>query len=68
MRNIEELRRSNRTRQLVSSFVAHFAVITLVVMMVLTPSTILGENTIEVIATDTAGSASPPATTTLFLP
>lgn len=27
-----------------------------------------GENTIEVIATDTAGNASPPATTTLFLP
>jgi Fibronectin type III domain len=29
---------------------------------------VLGENTIEVIATDTAGNASPPATTTLFLP
>ncbi len=27
-----------------------------------------GENTIEVIATDTAGNASPPAATTLFLP
>jgi Fibronectin type III domain len=29
---------------------------------------VFGENTIEVIATDTAGNASPPATTTLFLP
>ena len=27
-----------------------------------------GDNTIEVIATDTAGNASPPATTTLFIP
>jgi hypothetical protein len=27
-----------------------------------------GENTIEVIASDTAGNASPPATTTLFIP
>ena len=29
---------------------------------------VFGENTIEVIATDTAGNASPPATTTIFLP
>jgi hypothetical protein len=29
---------------------------------------VFGENTIEVIASDTAGNASPPATTTLFLP
>jgi len=29
---------------------------------------VFGENTIEVIATDTAGNASPPATTTLFIP
>jgi hypothetical protein len=27
-----------------------------------------GENTIEVIASDTAGNASPPATTTIILP
>jgi len=29
---------------------------------------VFGENTIEVIASDTAGNASPPATTTLFIP
>jgi len=29
---------------------------------------VLGDNTIEVIATDTAGNASPPATTTIHLP
>jgi hypothetical protein len=29
---------------------------------------VFGENTIEVIASDTAGNTSPPATTTLFLP
>jgi Fibronectin type III domain len=29
---------------------------------------VFGDNTIEVIATDTAGNASPPATTTLFIP
>ena len=29
---------------------------------------VFGENTIEVIATDSAGNASPPATTTLFIP
>ena len=35
------------------------------------PSTaygVFGQNTIEVIASDTAGNASPPATTTLFIP
>jgi hypothetical protein len=29
---------------------------------------VFGDNTIQVIATDTAGNASPPATTTLFIP
>jgi hypothetical protein len=29
---------------------------------------VFGQNTIEVIALDTAGNASPPATTTLFIP
>jgi Fibronectin type III domain len=34
----------------------------------LTAYGVLGENTIEVIASDTAGNAAPPATTILFLP
>jgi hypothetical protein len=29
---------------------------------------VFGDNTIEVIASDTAGNASPPATTTLLIP
>jgi hypothetical protein len=34
----------------------------------LTAYGVFGDNTIEVIASDTAGNASPPATTTLFIP
>ncbi|SRR6266511_1086656 len=146
MFSIEEVRKSNRTGLLISSFVAHFTAMALVLMMVLGPSTVsarrlptpqnfrvtattaytvtvawdppghnsgnfnyhlsgaygvepavlpqtatsyvngsfedirfgsggpiiaygeFGDNTIEVIASDTAGNASLPATTTLFIP
>ena len=42
MFSIEEVRKNNRTRLLVSSFAAHIAAMAVVLMMVLGPSTAFG--------------------------